>query len=75
MGDCQGKAEQDPQYQINAEALARVQPTDLTASEISVRLGATWLDTGYVRQFIFETLGTPRSVAMGHEGPLFRHHR
>ena len=58
----QGKAEQDPQYQINAEALARVQPTDLTASEISVRLGATWLDTGYVRQFIFETLGTPRSA-------------
>ena len=61
----QGKAEQDPQYQINAEALARVQPTDLTASEISVRLGATWLDTDYVRQFIFETLGTPRSVQWG----------
>ena len=56
------KAEQDPQYQINAEALAQVQPTDLTASEISVRLGATWLDTAYVRQFIFETLGTPRSA-------------
>lgn len=61
----QGKAEQDPQYQINAEALARVQPTDLTASEISVRLGATWLDTEYVRRFIFETLGTPRSVQWG----------
>ena len=58
----QGKAEQDPQYQINAEALARVQPTDLTASEISVRLGATWLDTEYVRRFIFETLGTPRNA-------------
>ena len=58
----QGKAEQDPQYQINAEALAQVQPTDLTASEISVRLGATWLDTEYVRRFIFETLGTPRSA-------------
>ena len=58
----QGKAEQDPQYQVNAEALAQLQPTDLTASEISVRLGATWLDTGYVRQFIFETLGTPRSA-------------
>ena len=58
----QGKAEQDPQYQINADALAQVQPTDLTASEISVRLGATWLDTEYVRRFIFETLGTPRSV-------------
>ena len=61
----QGKAEQDPQYQINADALAQVQPTDLTASEISVRLGATWLDTEYVRRFIFETLGTPRSVQWG----------
>ena len=61
------KAEQDPQYQINADALAQVQPTDLTASEISVRLGATWLDTDYVRQFIFETLGTPRSVQWGME--------
>ena len=58
----QAKAAQSPQYQINAEALARVQPTDLTASEISVRLGATWLDTEYVRRFIFETLGTPRSA-------------
>lgn len=56
------KTEQDPQYQINADALAQVQPTDLTASEISVRLGATWLDTEYVRRFIFETLGTPRSA-------------
>ena len=56
------KAEQDPQYQINADALAQVQPVDLTASEISVRLGATWLDTEYVRRFIFETLGTPRSA-------------
>ena len=61
----QGKTEQDPQYQINAEALAQVQPTDLTASEISVRLGATWLDTEYVRRFIFETLGTPRSAQWG----------
>ena len=59
------KAEQDPQYQINADALAQVQPTDLTASEISVRLGATWLDTEYVRQFTFETLGTPRSAQWG----------
>lgn len=58
----QGKAKQNPQYQINADALAQVQPVDLTASEISVRLGATWLDTDYVRRFIFETLGTPRSA-------------
>ena len=56
------KAEQDPRYQINADALAHVQPVDLTASEISVRLGATWLDTDYIRQFIFESLGTPRSA-------------
>ena len=63
----QGKAKQDPQYQINADALAQVQPTDLTASEISVRLGATWLDTEYVRRFIFETLGTPRSAQWGME--------
>ena len=61
----QGKVEQDPQYQTNADALAQVQPTDLTASEISVRLGATWLDTEYVRRFIFETLGTPRSAQWG----------
>lgn len=65
LGVAQGKAEQDPQYQINADALAQVQPTDLTASEISVRLGATWLDTEYVRRFIFETLGTPRSAQWG----------
>ena len=63
----QGKAEQNPQYQINADALAQVQPVDLTASEISVRLGATWLDTEYVRRFIFETLGTPRSAQWGME--------
>ena len=58
----QSKAAQDPRYQINATALAQVQPTDLTASEISVRLGATWLDIEYIRRFIFETLGTPRSA-------------
>ena len=58
----QSKAAQDPRYQINATALAQVQPTDLTASEISVRLGATWLDIEYIRRFIFETLGTSRSA-------------
>lgn len=57
-----GKAAQDPQYQVNADALAQVQPVDLTASEISVRLGATWLDPAYIQQFLFETLGTPQSA-------------
>ena len=42
------------------EALERVQPKDLTASEIAVRLGATWLPTEIVEQFMFEFLGTPR---------------
>ena len=57
-----GKAAQAPQYQSNADALVKVQPVDLTASEISVRLGATWLDPSYIQQFLFETLGTPRSA-------------
>ena len=52
-------------YTVNVQSLEAVQPVDLTASEISVRLGATWLDTEYVRRFIFETLGTPRSAQWG----------
>lgn len=62
LADAQTKAAQDPQFQVNADALAKVQPVDLTASEISVRLGATWLNPEYIRQFMFETLGTPRSA-------------
>ena len=47
-------------YNINVEVLERVQPKDLTASEISVRLGATWIPTDIVQQFIYEFLDTPR---------------
>jgi len=47
-------------YAINVEALEKVQPKDLTASEISVRLGATWLPPEIVQQYIFEFLETPR---------------
>lgn len=47
-------------YSINVDALEKVQPTDLTASEISVRLGATWLPPEIAEQFMFEFLGTPR---------------
>lgn len=47
-------------YNINVEALERVQPKDLTASEISVRLGATWIPSEIVQQFIYEFLDTPR---------------
>ena len=60
LAEVRTKAETEPQYLPNVEALEKVQPVDLTASEISVRLGATWLNPEYVRQFIFETLDTPR---------------
>ena len=47
-------------YKVNLEALQKVQPKDLTASEISVRLGATWLSPDDVQEFIFHLLETPR---------------
>ena len=47
-------------YKVNVEALQKVQPKDLTASEISVRLGATWLPPDDVQEYIFHLLETPR---------------
>ena len=47
-------------YTVNVQALEAVQPVDLTAAEISVRLGATWLPVDVVEQFMYELLGTPR---------------
>ena len=55
-------AEKDPAYQVNVDALAKVIPKDLDASEISVRLGATWIDKGYIQQFMEETLHTPANL-------------
>lgn len=49
-------------YDSNIAALKAVQPTDLTASEIEVRLGATWLPVDVVRDFMYTTFGTPRYV-------------
>ena len=46
-------------YATNVEALRQVQPKDLDASEIDVRLGATWLDPAYIQQFMEETFNTP----------------
>ena len=60
LAEVRAKTETEPQYLPNVEALEKVQPVDLTASEISVRLGATWLNPAYIRQFIFETLDTSR---------------
>ena len=47
-------------YTVNVEALEKVQPKDLTASEIFVRLGATWVPPDVIEQFVFEFLDTPR---------------
>lgn len=52
-------AEQYPEFAYNVEALTQVQPKDLTAAEISVRVGASWIDPKYYRQFLFELLQTP----------------
>lgn len=52
-------AKTQPEYQINVESLKKVQPKDLTASEIDVRLGATWLPVDVVENFMYELLETP----------------
>ena len=52
-------ATKDPQFQVNVAALEKVQPKDLEASEISVRLGATWIPAEYVQQFLEELLDAP----------------
>lgn len=52
-------ANRDSAFNINVEALQKAQPKDLDASEIDVRLGATWIDLGYIQQFMEETFETP----------------
>ncbi|MEY8334482.1 DEAD/DEAH box helicase family protein [Lachnospiraceae bacterium 47-T17] len=49
-----------PEYEINVQALTRVQPKDLEASEIEVRLGATWVDPAYITEFMGELFHTPK---------------
>ena len=52
-------AESDPFFNTNVSALEKAQPKDLDASEIDVRLGATWLDTDIIQRFMHETFETP----------------
>ena len=52
-------ANRDSAFNINVEALQKAQPKDLDASEIDVRLGATWIDADYIQQFMQETFETP----------------
>ena len=59
LRQAQRAAQQDPAYAVNVEALTAAQPKDLDASEIEVRLGATWIDKEYIQQFMYETFNTP----------------
>lgn len=52
-------AEKHPEFAVNVEALESVQPKDLTAPEISVRIGAPWIDTKYYKRFLYDLLQTP----------------
>ncbi|MCD8336387.1 MAG: DEAD/DEAH box helicase family protein [Lachnospiraceae bacterium] len=56
-------AENHPEYAINVEYLERMQPKDLDASEIEVRLGATWIKQEYIQQFMVDTFHTPWRLA------------
>ena len=75
LRQAQRAAEQDPSFAINVEALLAAQPKDLDASEIEVRLGATWIDKEYIQQFMYETFDTPfylqRSIEV-HYSPFNR---
>ena len=55
-------AENHPEFKVNEEALTKAQPKDLEASEIDVRLGATWLDPSIVQQFMMETFQPPYRI-------------
>ena len=55
-------AESRPEYKVNVDALTKAQPKDLEASEIDVRLGATWLDPSIVQQFMMETFQPPYRI-------------
>ena len=59
LRQAQRAMEQDPAFAVNVEALTDAQPKDLDASEIEVRLGATWIDKEYIQQFMYETFDTP----------------
>ena len=53
------EAEKNPFFNVNVEALTKAQPKELDASEIEVRLGATWIDKEIIEQFMYETFKTP----------------
>ncbi len=54
--------ESHPEYAVNVQALTQVQPKELDASEIEVRIGATWIDPKYIEDFMRETFETPQHL-------------
>ena len=59
LREAEQAAQDSPGYLPNVEALRQAQPRDLDASEIEVRLGSTWIDPSYIREFMWETFETP----------------
>ena len=55
-------AENHPEYAVNVQALTQVQPKELDASEIEVRIGATWIDQKYIEDFMRDTFETPQHL-------------
>ncbi|MBQ9719545.1 MAG: N-6 DNA methylase, partial [Oscillospiraceae bacterium] len=72
LAEARAAAEEHPEFAVNAEALEKVQPKELTAAEINVRIGAPWVKPEYYRQFIFELLKTPpafqKKIGVLHSG-------
>ena len=63
LREAEDTAKAAPEYAVNAEALRRVQPKELDASEIEVRLGATWIDPVYIDRFLSDVLSVPAWMA------------
>lgn len=58
-------AENHPEYAVNVQALTQVQPKELDASEIEVRIGATWIEPKYIEDFMRDTFETPHHLLTG----------
>lgn len=71
LQDAQEAAQLHPEFAVNVKALQQVQPKDLSAAEIDVRIGASWIAPEYYRQFLFELLKTPYYLQHGSVDVLY----
>ena len=65
LAQARAAAEEQPEFAVNVQALEQVQPKDLTAAEIEVRMGVDWIDPKYYQQFLFELLQVPDYLQNG----------